>query len=136
MNHPESPRETVVTDIRMPFWSMVVFMVKWAIAAIPALILLAVIGLTLTLLFSGLYATFSPGGNASSKLHLPSPGNSVFPQQATSFPPSVSDRCKGSYEPEKCMEQERRLANETPQQRAQRQREIEAERKASMEKVR
>ena len=26
----------VVTDIRMPFFSMVIFMVKWAIAAIPA----------------------------------------------------------------------------------------------------
>jgi hypothetical protein len=26
----------VVTDIHMPFWSMVTFMVKWAIASIPA----------------------------------------------------------------------------------------------------
>jgi hypothetical protein len=34
----------VVTDIKMPFGSMVVFMVKWAIATIPALIILAVIG--------------------------------------------------------------------------------------------
>lgn len=36
--------EVVITDIRMPFWSMVVFMVKWAIAAIPAIIILAVLG--------------------------------------------------------------------------------------------
>lgn len=36
-------REVVITDIRMPFWSMVVFMVKWAIAAIPAIIILIVI---------------------------------------------------------------------------------------------
>ena len=34
----------VVTDIKMPFGSMVVFMVKWAIATIPAIILLTVIG--------------------------------------------------------------------------------------------
>jgi len=34
----------VVTDIRMSFWSMVVFMVKWAIATIPAIIILAVVG--------------------------------------------------------------------------------------------
>ena len=34
----------VVTDIHMPFSSMVIFMVKWAIAAIPALIILTVIG--------------------------------------------------------------------------------------------
>jgi hypothetical protein len=38
----------VVTDIHMPFWSMVGFMVKWAIAAIPALIILAIIGALLS----------------------------------------------------------------------------------------
>lgn len=30
-------REVVVVDIQMPFWSIVILMVKWAIAAIPAL---------------------------------------------------------------------------------------------------
>ena len=34
----------VVTDIQMPFMSMVTFMVKWVIAAIPAMIILSVIG--------------------------------------------------------------------------------------------
>jgi hypothetical protein len=33
----------VVTDIKIPFRSMVVLMVKWAIATIPALIILIVI---------------------------------------------------------------------------------------------
>lgn len=33
----------VVTDIRMPFWSMVVFMIKWVFASIPAMIILSVI---------------------------------------------------------------------------------------------
>jgi hypothetical protein len=33
----------VVTDIKMPFGSMVVFMVKWAVATIPAIIILTVI---------------------------------------------------------------------------------------------
>ena len=37
-------REVVVTDIEIPFLSMVVLMVKWAIAAIPALFILIVIG--------------------------------------------------------------------------------------------
>ena len=37
-------REVVVTNIKMPFGSMVVFMVKWAIATIPALIILSVVG--------------------------------------------------------------------------------------------
>ncbi len=36
--------QVVVTDIKMPFGSMVVFMVKWALAAIPALAILVVIG--------------------------------------------------------------------------------------------
>ena len=36
--------EVVVTDIQMPFGSMVVFMIKWAIAAIPAVIILFVLG--------------------------------------------------------------------------------------------
>ena len=38
-------QEVIVTDIRMSFWSMVVFMVKWAIAAIPAFIILGFIGM-------------------------------------------------------------------------------------------
>lgn len=38
-----------VVDIKMPFWSMVVFMVKAAIASIPAIIILTIIG---TLVFS------------------------------------------------------------------------------------
>ncbi|GAB6044055.1 hypothetical protein [Endothiovibrio diazotrophicus] len=41
--------QVVVTDIQMPFWSMVWFMLKWAIAAIPAtLILWFVIGVIAT----------------------------------------------------------------------------------------
>jgi hypothetical protein len=32
--------KVVVTDIKMPFMSMVVFMIKWALAAIPAIIIL------------------------------------------------------------------------------------------------
>ena len=38
-------QEVIVTDIRMSFWSMVVFMVKWAIAAIPAFIILGFLGM-------------------------------------------------------------------------------------------
>lgn len=36
--------EVVVTDIKIPFLSMVILMVKWAIAAIPALFILFIIG--------------------------------------------------------------------------------------------
>ena len=36
--------KVVVTDIKIPFRSMVVLMVKWAVATIPAMIILSVIG--------------------------------------------------------------------------------------------
>ena len=36
-------REVVVVDVKIPFWSMVVLLVKWAIAAIPAMIILFVL---------------------------------------------------------------------------------------------
>jgi len=50
----EATSQVVVTDIRMSFWSMVVFMIKWAIAAIPALIIVAVFGGIAAALLSGL----------------------------------------------------------------------------------
>lgn len=37
-----TPTEVVVTDISMPFFSMVNFMVKWALASIPAFAILTV----------------------------------------------------------------------------------------------
>ena len=37
-------REVVVIDIKIPFWSMVVLLVKWSIAAIPAFIILVMLG--------------------------------------------------------------------------------------------
>ncbi|MDZ7582166.1 MAG: hypothetical protein U5R30_16695 [Deltaproteobacteria bacterium] len=40
----KSDTEVVVTDIKMPFGSMVVFMVKLAIATIPAMIILSAVG--------------------------------------------------------------------------------------------
>jgi hypothetical protein len=43
-----------VTDVDMPMSSMVRFMVRWAIASIPALIILAVIGLLIGVAFSAL----------------------------------------------------------------------------------
>lgn len=41
---PKTTNEVVVTDIKMPFGSMVTFMIKWAIAAIPAFIILTILG--------------------------------------------------------------------------------------------
>jgi hypothetical protein len=46
----------VVTDIDMPFGSMVRFMVKWSIAAIPALIILVIIGSVLWGILFGMFS--------------------------------------------------------------------------------
>ena len=43
-----------IIDIRMPFGSMVVFMIKWALAAIPAMLILAVIVAVFAGVFAGL----------------------------------------------------------------------------------
>ncbi|GAB4262095.1 MAG: hypothetical protein Kow0065_12730 [Methylomicrobium sp.] len=50
----DDKREIIVTDIQMPFLSMVVFMVKWAIASIPAIIILVLIGSFVSVLFTAL----------------------------------------------------------------------------------
>lgn len=56
----------VVVDIQMRFWSMVVFMVKWAFAAIPALIIIGVIITVLSGFFAGVVmSSFSGGSNKS-----------------------------------------------------------------------
>jgi hypothetical protein len=44
----------VVRDIDMPFGSMVGFMVKWAIAAIPAAIILAIVWFVIAAMFAGM----------------------------------------------------------------------------------
>jgi hypothetical protein len=46
--------EVTIVDIKMPFGSMVVFMVKLALAAIPAAIILAIIYSILAGVFVGL----------------------------------------------------------------------------------
>ena len=43
-----------IVDFNMPFGSMVSFMVKWAIASIPAIIILFIIGLIIGTVFNGL----------------------------------------------------------------------------------
>ena len=42
MNQPPFRQDVVVRDIEMGFGSMVMFMVKWTIASIPAFIILMV----------------------------------------------------------------------------------------------
>ncbi len=51
----EVNNRVTVVDIQMPFWSMVVFMVKAAIAAIPAIIILSIFFAIVTAIFTAMF---------------------------------------------------------------------------------
>lgn len=46
------PLKTIITDVDMPFWSIVLFMVKWAFASIPAIFIIVGILLGIFLLLA------------------------------------------------------------------------------------
>ena len=50
----ESENDMVLTDIQMPFKRMVIFMVKWSLASIPAAIILLIIFAIFGALFGGI----------------------------------------------------------------------------------
>lgn len=51
---PSGVSRVTVVDVDMPFWSMVNFMFKWALATIPAILMLAFVGAVLVVLLGGL----------------------------------------------------------------------------------
>ena len=55
----DNTQEIVVTDVKIPFVSMVVLLVKWTLAAIPAMIILiviaAIVSATLGAFFGGMF---------------------------------------------------------------------------------
>lgn len=52
---PEVQAQRVkVVDIDMPFGSMVTFMVKWSLASIPALMILALFGFAVAMVFGAM----------------------------------------------------------------------------------
>ncbi|MGY6277776.1 hypothetical protein [Methylomonas sp. MgM2] len=50
----EEAQKVIVVDLQMPFLSIVVLMVKWALASIPAIIILATIFSLVSGLMGGL----------------------------------------------------------------------------------
>jgi len=59
----DTKRQVIITDVHMPFGAMVTLMVKWAIASLPAMMMLATIGclvwwLTLAVLIGTLSGIF------------------------------------------------------------------------------
>ena len=55
----EATSHVIVTDVQMPFGSMVIFMVKWVIASIPAFIILFILGAVATGFLGGVLSGFS-----------------------------------------------------------------------------
>jgi len=52
---PNNVQEIVVTDVKIPFISMVVLLVKWSLAAIPAVIILVSIGIAIAMVLGALF---------------------------------------------------------------------------------
>jgi hypothetical protein len=48
-------REVVVVDVKIPFVSMVILLVKWAIAAIPAMIILLILATAASMVLGGVF---------------------------------------------------------------------------------
>jgi len=80
----EHGSDVTIVDIRMPFISMVVFMVKAAVAAIPAAIILAVLFAIFGSIFGGMFGRMT-GMGGTAGLATPVP-----PGQARRFSASTS----------------------------------------------
>lgn len=86
----------VVTDIRMPFFSMVIFMVKWAIAAIPALCVLIVFGILTWAMLGGLLLSLTIGKHTDS---VRTPGTETPTSAPTSIESTSPTMAESAYFP-------------------------------------
>lgn len=144
MSNENQPPRVVVTDIHMPFGSMVVFMVKWAFAAIPAMLILFCVGFALVAVLGGIVGALgssmhkasAPDFEHEAKTYASQSTISTSDYSVTTNVPQFASRCKGSPEVAKCIALEKSLVDETPAQRKARQLALEAEREANMALVR
>src|SRR5438876_618168 len=60
-----SPNRVTVVDFDMPFGSMIAFMLKWALAAIPAMVILILIGSVVFTIGAGLMAGLASSGRVA-----------------------------------------------------------------------
>ena len=54
-------KKVTVVAIQIPFLKVVGILIKWALAAIPAMIILALLGALLAAVFAGMFAGAVPG---------------------------------------------------------------------------
>jgi hypothetical protein len=59
MNEPV--QQVSVRDVTMPFGSMVVFILKWTLASIPAMLILFLIAMVIAGLFGGMFMAMRGG---------------------------------------------------------------------------
>ncbi|HJU73546.1 MAG TPA: hypothetical protein VJ717_07355 [Gemmatimonadaceae bacterium] len=58
----EEPIQQVsVRDVSMPFGSMVVFILKWTLASIPAMIIILLVAMVIAGIFGGMFMAFRNG---------------------------------------------------------------------------
>ena len=50
---PTAPHRVSIADVEIPFWRMVMIIIKWTLAAIPAVIIISIIFGILGALFGG-----------------------------------------------------------------------------------
>lgn len=60
----ETVQKVSVSDVSMPFGSMVVFILKWTLASIPAMLIIFIIALIIAGLFGGLFTSLQSGATA------------------------------------------------------------------------
>jgi hypothetical protein len=61
MNEPV--QQVSVRDVSMPFGSMVVFILKWTLASIPAMLIIFLVAMVLAGLFGGMFMAMTGGSN-------------------------------------------------------------------------
>ena len=54
---PEKAPSVKIQDIDMPFGSMVSFMIKWALASIPAIMILSIIGILISIIMISIFGS-------------------------------------------------------------------------------
>lgn len=57
----ENVQKVSVSDVSMPFGSMVVFILKWTLASIPAMLIIFLVAMVLAGLFGGMFMAMRGG---------------------------------------------------------------------------
>ncbi len=65
---PPAPHLVSIADIEIPFWRMVMIIIKWSLAAIPAVNILSIIFAIIGAVFGGIFAAIFGTNFPSMKL--------------------------------------------------------------------